>query len=69
MNHIPTIQVLDREVWHDQACAVYHTQLAHYDLDRNIFQPCDIARSQGWRLVQAKSKFQRLVLKWVFGER
>lgn len=54
---------------HDQACAVYHTegvQPAVIELNTGVFQPSWKAQQEGWRLVQAKTKFQRWLIEFFF---
>jgi len=54
---------------HTQACAVHHDKTAAvYDCNSGVFHPSWAAQSQGWKLVQAKTWWQRLLLNLGFGD-
>jgi hypothetical protein len=59
-------------VEHDQACCVHHSgkgiRSAIIDCNTGIFHPSWRAQKEGWKLVQAKSWFQRWLLSTFFGE-
>jgi hypothetical protein len=49
------------------ACAVFHRhESAVLNLDIGVFEPSWKARSEGWRLIQARTRFQKLVWRLVF---
>lgn len=55
---------------HTQACAVRHSDSAAvFDCNSGVFHPSWAAQSHGWRLVQAKTRWQRFLLKIGFGEK
>jgi hypothetical protein len=54
---------------HDQRCAVIAYKPAVIDCQTGVFHPSWEAQSRGWRLVQAKSWFQRLALRVAFNGR
>lgn len=61
----PTV-ITDGGPWavHDMPCAVLHkTEKAVLDMNANVFQPSWKAQSEGWRLVQARTWFQRFLLR------
>lgn len=51
---------------HDMRCAVEPGEPAVYRLNDGIFYPSWKAQRQGWKLVQAKSLFQRWLLRTFF---
>ena len=52
---------------HDMACAVFHRhESAVLNLDIGVFEPSWKARSEGWRLIRARTRFQKLVWRLVF---
>jgi hypothetical protein len=62
----PTIDSLGIVAFHDQACAVYHDQSAVMNCQTEVFYPSWQAQDDGWRLVQARTWFQRLALRVAF---
>lgn len=54
-------------VEHDQCCAVLHDQFAVFNMNTGHFHPSWKAQGQGWRLVQAKTRWQRWLLERFFG--
>lgn len=67
--HVPKIRVLGPAAEHDQSCAVLHGAKAVLDMDSWVFQPSWRAQADGWHLVQARTSWQRVVLRLVFGVR
>ncbi len=65
--HEPQI-VTDGGPWaeHDYACPVYADQHAVLVLDDGVFRPSGAAQRDGWRLVQARSKFHHWLLRTFF---
>jgi len=63
--HKPEIQVEGPSATHTQGCAVRHGEPAVLDMNEWVFQPSWAAQEEGWRLVHAKSWWQRTLLKWV----
>jgi hypothetical protein len=63
----PTIQDYGIVAEHDMACAVYAEKSAVLQLNTGVFQPSWEAQENGWRLVHARNRFQRLVLRLLFG--
>jgi len=64
-NFKPTV-ITDGGPWatHNMPCAVLNqTEKAVLDMNSNVFQPSWKAQSEGWRLVHARSWFQRFLLK------
>lgn len=57
-------------VEHDQACCVYHSgeeiRSAILECNTGIFHPSWHAQEAGWKLVQAKTRFQRWLLNTFF---
>lgn len=55
---------------HDMPCAVYHgdSEGSHAVLNSNkgVFEPSWKAQREGWQLVQAKTKFQKWLLRKFF---
>lgn len=52
---------------HDMACPVFFSQYpAVLDMHRGVFEPSWQAQAKGWRLVQARTWFQRLALRIAF---
>lgn len=67
--HAPTLDSDGMVAFHDQACPVYHQEeKSVYDCNDGIFQPSWKAQQEGWIMVQAKTRFQRWLLKTFFGE-
>lgn len=62
----PLLEVPGPFAIHDMRCAVEPGEHAVYCLNDGIFYPSWRARKNGWHLVQAKSRFQRLVIKLLF---
>lgn len=66
--HKPTIEFEGPVAFHDQACPVLHqTEKAVFECNDGYFQTSWKAQAQGWIIVQAKTKFQRWLLKTFFG--
>jgi hypothetical protein len=55
-------------VLHNMACAVYRREHAVHVNPGGVFQPSRRAQSEGWQLVQAKTRVQRWVLQLFFGD-
>jgi hypothetical protein len=57
-------------VEHNQACCVYHSgadiRSAVIECNTGVFHPSWRAQQEGWKLVQAKSWFQRWLLNTFF---
>lgn len=63
----PTIEIHGPVARHDQRCAVLRGAAAVLDMDQWVFQPSWRAQADGWALVQARTRFQRLALRFAFG--
>lgn len=63
----PNIEVPGPFAIHDMRCAVEPGESAVYFLNDGVFYPSWKAQEKGWQLVQAKTRFQRWILKFVFG--
>lgn len=62
----PTITHLGLAVCHDVACAVLPDEHAVYNCNTAIFHPSWKAQQKGYHLVNANTKFKKLLLKWFF---
>ena len=51
---------------HDYACPVFKNQHAVLDMNKGIFTPSWAAQKEGWKLVHAKTGFQRWILRTFF---
>ena len=52
---------------HDMPCAIYtNTEHAVLDTSCGVFKPSWRAQKEGWKLVQAKTKFQKWLLRKFF---
>jgi len=64
----PTIDSDGMVAFHDQACPIFHqSEKAVYECNYGYFQTSWAAHDNGWIIVQAKTKFQRWLLKTFFG--
>lgn len=63
----PTIETHGPVARHDQRCAVLRGASAVLDMDQWVFHPSWRAQAEGWALVQARTRFQRLALRLAFG--
>lgn len=62
----PQIEVPGPFAIHDMRCAVLPHESAVYHLNDGVFYPSWQAQAYGWRLVQARTWFQRLALRLAF---
>lgn len=53
---------------HDMPCAIYYDdeKSAVIDCQTGVFQPSRKAQEEGWRLVKARTKFQKFLLSTFF---
>ena len=65
----PTIIDLGICLEHDQRCAVLPGESAVISCNTGIFHPSWKAQLEGWRLVQARNRWQRFLLRVFFGAR
>lgn len=50
---------------HNMPCAVYSTtEHAVCHMNTGVFQPSWMAQGEGWHLIQAKTPFQRFLLRF-----
>ena len=65
---VPTVENDGIVAFHDQACAVfYDREPAVFDCNKGFFHPSWAAQKEGWHLVQANTRFQRGILRAIFG--
>ena len=62
----PNVVVHGPVAEHDQCCAVYNTESAVLDLSEGVFLPSWRAQKNGWHLVRARTRLQRLALRLFF---
>lgn len=62
----PYLEVPGPFAIHDQRCAVFPGESAVYHLNTGVFYPSWKAHKEGWRLVHARTWWQRLVLRIAF---
>ena len=63
----PTYFEIGMGYQHDMPCAIYsNSDHAVLDLSCGVFMPSDRARKEGWNLVQAKTKFQKWLIRKFF---
>lgn len=71
MNHMFPVRKTKLEIFgpfaiHDMPCAVEPKEHAVYHLDNGVFYPSWEAQRAGWKLVHAKTRFQRWILNLIF---
>ncbi len=65
----PTYFEIGMGYQHDMPCAIYsNSDHAILDLSCGVFMPSDRARKEGWNLVQAKTKFQKWLIRKFFSK-
>lgn len=64
----PFLEVQGPFAIHDMRCAIESGEHAVYCLNDGVFYPSRKAEKDGWRLVQAKTRFQHWLLNTFFAK-
>ena len=64
----PTIEVHGPAATHDMPCCVFREEHAVLNLDDGTFHPSWRAQAKGYRLVKAKTRLQKLAIRWLFND-
>lgn len=64
--YMPKVDVHGPVARHDYPCPVLWDEHAVLDLNRAVFRPSWKAQELGWQLVQARTWWQRAILRYAF---
>ena len=59
----PEVEVTGPVASHNMPCAVFREQPAVLDLSYGVFTPSHAAQKNGWLLIRAPKRWQRVVLR------